>query len=219
MDKLFEQVKQAALDTMSRRVDIYNDADVIDVLAFADKAHQHKNDHTGLHFRKYPAYLPYIVHPIRVSNIVRIAGGTIAQRQAALLHDVVEDTLYTLADIRLRFGEEVADMVNGITDQSGPPTPGRNRALRKAEDREHSISQPGKTQTIKYADLIDNTFDIVYHDPNFAVVYLKEKEKLLEGLDKGDPGLRVVTYQVLVEAQQLLTATKKEDKQDELQQT
>ncbi|HHB51816.1 MAG TPA: HD domain-containing protein, partial [Saprospiraceae bacterium] len=59
---------------------------------------------------------PYIYHPIAVAKIVadEIGLGTISIT-AALLHDVVEDTDYTIEDIEQLFGETVARIVNGLT--------------------------------------------------------------------------------------------------------
>lgn len=59
---------------------------------------------------------PYIYHPIAVAKIVayEIGLGT-TSIIAALLHDVVEDTHYTLEDIEQEFGETVARIVNGLT--------------------------------------------------------------------------------------------------------
>ncbi len=59
---------------------------------------------------------PYVYHPIAVAEIVakEIKLGTTSMI-AALLHDVVEDTDYTIEDIRDMFGEEVANIVYGLT--------------------------------------------------------------------------------------------------------
>jgi len=59
---------------------------------------------------------PYMLHPIAVAKIV---VGTIGlgckSICAALLHDVVEDTAYTVDDIKIRFGEKIASLVDGLT--------------------------------------------------------------------------------------------------------
>ena len=72
---------------------------------------------------------PYIFHPISVAKIVanEIGLGAISIA-AALLHDVVEDTKYTLVDIERLFGETVARIVSGLTKIS---------SLKK--DKDHSI--------------------------------------------------------------------------------
>jgi len=59
---------------------------------------------------------PYIFHPIAVAKIVANDIGLGAKSiAAALLHDVVEDTRYSLADIEQLFGETIAKIVNGLT--------------------------------------------------------------------------------------------------------
>src|SRR6478609_3537655 len=58
---------------------------------------------------------PYILHPLEVALLLadmRIDADGIA---AALLHDVVEDTDFTLEGLCLRFGEAVANIVDGVT--------------------------------------------------------------------------------------------------------
>lgn len=59
---------------------------------------------------------PYIFHPIAVAKIVAYEIGLGATSiAAALLHDVVEDTHYTIEDIERLFGENIARIVNGLT--------------------------------------------------------------------------------------------------------
>ena len=58
---------------------------------------------------------PYITHPLAVTTILAELGMDTTTLVAALLHDTVEDTAYTLADVRLEFGEDVANLVDGVT--------------------------------------------------------------------------------------------------------
>jgi guanosine-3',5'-bis(diphosphate) 3'-pyrophosphohydrolase len=58
---------------------------------------------------------PYITHPLAVTTILAELGMTEPTLVAALLHDTVEDTAYTLEDVRRDFGEEVAQLVDGVT--------------------------------------------------------------------------------------------------------
>ena len=149
--------------------------------AFATKAHADIGQ-----VRKYTGE-PYIVHPAAVVEIVRSVTHDIGMLAAAWLHDVAEDTPVTIAKIREEFGSDVALLVQWLTDVSQPAD--GNRAQRKAVDREHLRQAPTRAQTIKVADLIDNSSTILGHDPAFARVYLAEKQALLEVLVLADPEL------------------------------
>ncbi|HSL33636.1 MAG TPA: bifunctional (p)ppGpp synthetase/guanosine-3',5'-bis(diphosphate) 3'-pyrophosphohydrolase [Candidatus Limnocylindrales bacterium] len=61
---------------------------------------------------------PYVTHPIASAQITAELGIDPVAIQAALLHDVPEDTEYSLTDIEERFGAEVAHMVDGVTKLS-----------------------------------------------------------------------------------------------------
>jgi len=58
---------------------------------------------------------PYITHPLAVATILADIGMTESTVCAALLHDTIEDTRYTLAELRDDFGDEVAALVDGVT--------------------------------------------------------------------------------------------------------
>ena len=145
----------------------------------AGKAHEGQ-------FRKY-SKMPYIVHPIEVATIVQSVDHTDEMIAAALLHDVVEDTDFTLDDIAEKTSQKVADLVEGLTDVSKPED--GNRKVRKAMDKDHLAKQSAEVQTIKLADVISNTQDIKANDPSFAKVYIEEMKALLEVLTKGDKTL------------------------------
>lgn len=148
---------------------------------FAAEAHGNIN-----HRRKYTDE-PYIIHPAAVVQLVRSVPHTETMLCAAWLHDVVEDTPVTLSEVESEFGPEVAALVEQLTDVS-KPTDG-NRKVRKGIDREHTAIASPEAKTIKLADLIDNSKNILAHDPTFARVYLAEKEMLLQVLVEGDPTL------------------------------
>ncbi|WP_300285328.1 RelA/SpoT family protein [uncultured Alistipes sp.] len=76
-----------------------------------------KEAHEGVHRRSGE---PYILHPLAVARIVVDEIGLgVKSVVAALLHDVVEDTDYTVEDIESRFGPKIALMVDGLTKMSG----------------------------------------------------------------------------------------------------
>ena len=61
---------------------------------------------------------PYIIHPLNVAYILAGLGLDEATISAALLHDVVEDTSVTDEELRKEFGNEISDMVEGVTKLS-----------------------------------------------------------------------------------------------------
>ena len=148
---------------------------------FATRAHESIDQR-----RKYTNE-PYIVHPTAVAEIVRGVPHTVEMIAAAYLHDVVEDTPVTIAEIEEEFGRAVAELVGWLTDVSVPSD--GNRAARKARDLEHTAAASAQAKTIKLADLIDNTRTIERLDPGFWRVYRVEKIRLLEVLREGDATL------------------------------
>ncbi|MGQ7248974.1 HD domain-containing protein [Halomonas sp. V046] len=138
--------------------------------------------------RKYTGE-PYWHHPAVVAALVQAAPSATEEMVAAAhLHDVVEDTEVTHDDIAREFGAVVAAHVVDLTDQFTDPGLG-NRAHRKALERGRLASIAAGSQTIKYADLIDNTSSITRHDPGFARVYMAEKAELLAVMRDGDAAL------------------------------
>lgn len=74
---------------------------------FASAAHKNVRRRSGE---------PYIIHPIRVARIcIEEIGLGYKSIASALLHDVVEDTDYTVDDIRNLFGDKIASLVDGLT--------------------------------------------------------------------------------------------------------
>ncbi|MDO5617634.1 MAG: bifunctional (p)ppGpp synthetase/guanosine-3',5'-bis(diphosphate) 3'-pyrophosphohydrolase [Kocuria sp.] len=74
--------------------------------AVADRQHEGQKRKSGD---------PYITHPVAVTTILAELGMTGPVLVAALLHDTVEDTDYTLEQLAADFGEEVAQLVDGVT--------------------------------------------------------------------------------------------------------
>ena len=173
---------------------------LIDAVLFGSEAHNGQ-------FRKYTDNkVPYFNHPLGVARIISAAGFRAEMIAAALLHDVVEDTEVTADQIREKFGDEVARLVLEVTDVS-KPTDG-NRQARKAIDRAHLAQGSAEGQTIKCADMIVNTADIVKNDPKFAKVYLVEIAETLKVLDKADPGMKARAWAQVNKGQEYLLAQK-----------
>lgn len=155
-------------------------SEIIKAYEFAKLAHGHQK-------RKYTGE-PYINHPLAVAGLVFAhCAPDFRVIQAALLHDVVEDTPVSSLDIHLKFGAYVGSLVDEVTDVSKHPDGGR--AYRKQLDRNHLATASPEGQSIKLADLIHNTESIVEHDKKFAKTYLEEKKLLLHVLTDGEPAL------------------------------
>ncbi len=82
-------------------------------LALLDRAYRVAEEMHGTQMRKSGD--PYITHPLAVTTILADIGMTEPTLVASLLHDTVEDTPYTLDQLRAEFGDEVAQLVDGVT--------------------------------------------------------------------------------------------------------
>jgi (p)ppGpp synthase/HD superfamily hydrolase len=177
------------------------------VKGFADKSH-------GMQLRKWTAER-YIVHPLRVMEVVREYNDNTPVLAAALLHDVLEDTPVTAAEMEEALVQvmdqeqttETLKLVIELTDvfvSEGYPRLNRRSRKEKEADRLSRVSTDA--QTIKYADIIDNVTDIVRQDADFAKIYVQEAKKMLLVMDAGHPALRTRATEI---ADQCLRELKK----------
>jgi (p)ppGpp synthase/HD superfamily hydrolase len=104
---------------------------------------------------------PYITHLLAVASIVGENGGTEDEVVAALLHDAPEDQggEATLRDIRLRFGEEVAEIVDGCTDTYEDPKPPWRE--RKERYLAHLANASGSVRLVSSADKLHNARSVL----------------------------------------------------------
>jgi GTP diphosphokinase / guanosine-3',5'-bis(diphosphate) 3'-diphosphatase len=120
----------------------------------------------------------FIVHPVSVAKIcagMRLDTETLC---AALLHDTVEDTSASLDDVREQFGEEIADLVDGVTKLTGLTFQSRDEA--QAENYRKmmvAMAQDIRVILIKLADRLHNMRTIA------AMPKQKQIEKSRETLD------------------------------------
>ena len=110
-----EQLIQAGFQQLLKDYMNSNHRQKVDLITkafnFANQAHAGVKRRSGE---------PYIMHPIAVAEIVcKEIGLGSTSICAALLHDVVEDTEYTVEDIRNMFGDKIAHIVDGLTKISG----------------------------------------------------------------------------------------------------
>mgnify|MGYP002625650092 CR=1 FL=1 len=106
---------------------------------------------------------PYIIHPIAVAGILADLGMDSQSVAAALLHDTVEDTDVTKADIERDFGDEIAQLVDGVTKLAKVPT--ETKAEAQAENIRKmllAMSNDIRVIIIKLADRLHNMRTIGY---------------------------------------------------------
>jgi GTP diphosphokinase / guanosine-3',5'-bis(diphosphate) 3'-diphosphatase len=130
-------------------------ADVMAALTFAADKHRHQR-------RKDHDASPYINHPIDLANILvneaHVTDPVVLV--AAILHDTVEDTDTTPAELTARFGPEVSAIVAEVTDDKNLP-----KAQRKLQQEEHAPGASFRAQQVKLADKISNLRDLARRPP------------------------------------------------------
>ncbi|XP_074522065.1 guanosine-3',5'-bis(diphosphate) 3'-pyrophosphohydrolase MESH1 [Halichoeres trimaculatus] len=107
--------------------------------------------------RKDTEGTPYINHPIGVARILSHEGGVtdIEVLQAALLHDTVEDTDTSPAELEAKFGSVVARIVQEVTDDKSLP-----KQERKRQQVEHAPHCSHQAKLVKLADKLYNLRDL-----------------------------------------------------------
>ena len=130
-------------------------AQLLAALAFA--AHKHRDQR-----RKDVNASPYINHPIALADVLVNEGGVeeVEVLCAALLHDTIEDTDTTEAEVAGAFGRRIADVVAEVTD---------DKTLAKAERKqlqvEHAAHISREAKLVKLADKICNLRDVADQPP------------------------------------------------------
>jgi guanosine-3',5'-bis(diphosphate) 3'-pyrophosphohydrolase len=102
---------------------------------------------------------PYVIHPIRVAKIVNQEIGLGAKSIAtSLLHDVVEDTDYSLEDVNKDFGPKIASLIDGLTKISGTYYKGTTSSMQAENFRRMllTLSDDLRVILIKIADRLHN---------------------------------------------------------------
>ena len=132
--------------------------------------------HTGV---KRSSGEPYITHPIAVACILLEFCMDTDTICAALLHDVVEDTDVSLDTIRRKFGEDVANLVDGVTKIGQVPL-NNSKEEQQAENIRKiliAMSKDIRVIIIKLADRLHNMRTIMYRPPE------KQRKKALETMN------------------------------------
>jgi guanosine-3',5'-bis(diphosphate) 3'-pyrophosphohydrolase len=105
---------------------------------------------------------PYINHPIHVAQILSEVGVDDPEiLAAAVLHDTVEDTETSLAELVREFGDRVARIVSEVTDDKS-----LSKADRKRLQIEHALELSEEGALVKIADKISNVADVSNNPPS-----------------------------------------------------
>jgi len=142
---------------------------LFDAFSYADSSHQGQLRKSGE---------PYIIHPLAVAEIVADLELDLDSVIAALLHDCIEDTHATHQDISKRFGEPVAQLVEGVTKLTRV-----NWTSKEEEQSENlrkmfmAMAQDIRVILIKICDRLHNMRTMEYQSPK------KQKEKSLETME------------------------------------
>ena len=101
-----QQLLKPLVDGLTRSHPGFSNLDLERAFIAAEKAHSGQLRKSGE---------PYITHPVAVAQILIDLGMDLATIMAALLHDTVEDTSYSIEQIKAEFGDEVTSLVDGVT--------------------------------------------------------------------------------------------------------
>jgi guanosine-3',5'-bis(diphosphate) 3'-pyrophosphohydrolase len=131
-------------------------ANLLKAIEFASRKH-------SMQHRKGADASPYINHPIAVAHLLADTGGItdLVTLMAAVLHDTVEDTDTTPAEIEAQFGRTLRRVVEELTDDQS-----LDKAVRKKLQIEHAGRLSRRAKVIKLADQIVNARDVIESPPS-----------------------------------------------------
>ena len=144
----------------------YEVSQIENAFEVAEKAHQGQFRASGR---------PYITHPVIVADILIDMGLDVPTICAALLHDTVEDTYITDADLRAKFGDEIADLVAGVTKLEKIQF--HNKEEEQAENMRKmffAMAKDIRVMLIKLADRLHNMRSLMYLSPEKQQIIAKE---------------------------------------------
>ena len=145
--KIDKEVEEL-LERLERRLSAEDIKRVADAYTLAREAHMSQRRKSGE---------PYIMHPVAVAKIVaeelRLGANPII---AAFLHDVVEDTNYTIEDIRLRFGDDVAFLVDVVTKKKKSSASSSSSQIDNYKQMLNSLHYDIRALLIKLSDRLHN---------------------------------------------------------------
>lgn len=157
---------------------------IIKAVAFAAEKHSGQR-------RKDADASPYINHPIALANVLSNEGGVEdpVVLCAAVLHDTIEDTETTAAELDAAFGGKVTSVVLEVTDDKS-----LEKGVRKQRQIEHAPHISPEAKLVKLADKICNLRDILASPP--AVWSAERKHAYFDWASQVVAGVRGVNPQL-----------------------
>jgi hypothetical protein len=173
---------------------------VLHALQFAAQKHRDQK-------RKGAEASPYVNHPIAVAELLSRFG--IEDRvtlQAALLHDTLEDTETTPAELEDQFGSHVRDVVLEVTDDKRKP-----KQVRKELQVLRTLVASERARLIRLADKVSNIVDLVERPPADWETYRRREyldwtERVVAGCRGLNPGLEAHYDEMLRHARKEIPA-------------
>lgn len=140
---------------------------------------------------------PYISHPLKVTETLMDIKPDLPSIQAALLHDVIEDTEYTYEDIKKEFGDEVAQLCEWLVKVSKIKYKWEDRQLETLKKTFLAMAEDLRVIFIKLADRIHNIQTLDHHPQiNKRIKIAEETMKIYVPIAKR---LWLYSYQILLE--------------------
>jgi GTP pyrophosphokinase len=163
---LYRKKLEELLQNCKRNLMEYDEKLITDAYKFSLNAHRLEKRASGE---------PFIVHPYEVARIiakempldsVTVVGG--------LLHDVVEDTEFTYNDVKVEFGQTIADIVDGATKIEGMVENYETKQVENYRKMLLSMSNDIRVVLVKFADRLHNMRTLEYLSPERQVRMARE---------------------------------------------
>jgi GTP diphosphokinase / guanosine-3',5'-bis(diphosphate) 3'-diphosphatase len=170
LSTLYKKKLDDLLTICRKNLGEFNEKLITDAFKFSLNAHRLDKRASGE---------PFITHPYEVASIIAkeipLDDITVA---SALLHDVVEDTKFTIADVNAEFGETIADIVDGATKIEGMFENYEAKQIENYRKMLLSMSDDIRVILVKFADRLHNMRTLEYLNPERQVRMARETKEI-----------------------------------------
>ena len=162
----FNEHYQSMTETLRKHMPTADMALIDSAVEFAREKHKNQKRKDGS---------PYIIHPLAVAEIVAEMGLDTDAVLAALLHDCIEDTDTSHADIERLFGTSVAELVEGVTKLTRANFSSKEQAqMENLRKMFMAMSKDIRVVLIKIADRLHNMRTMQYQSPEKQILKCQE---------------------------------------------